>query len=78
MRPPRILGKSRKSLKFMNAAMQRRLSKSNPHAIVLGSNNAEKCKRNEDYSSECSANEEVTEKYVIMHINTIIMMVFLS
>ena len=61
MRPPRILGKSRKALKFMNTAMQKYLSTSDLHAIALDSDNAEKDERKEDNSSECSANEEDIE-----------------
>ena len=64
MRPPRILGKSRKALKFVNAAMQKCLSTFDPHAIVMDSNNAEEHKSKEDDSSECSANEEVIENDV--------------
>ena len=58
MRPPSILGKSRKSLKFMNAAVQKYLSTSDLHAIVLDSNDTEKDKSKEDNSSKCSTNEE--------------------
>ena len=62
MRPLRVLGKSRKALKFMNAAAEKHLSTSDLHAIMLDSNNAEEHESKEDDSSECSTNEEVVEK----------------
>ena len=64
MRLPRILGKSRKFLKFMNTTIQKYLSTSDLHAMVLDISNAEEHKSKEDDSSECSANKEVIENYV--------------
>ena len=40
MRSPRILGKIRTALKFVNAAMQKHLSTYDFHTIVLDNNNA--------------------------------------
>ena len=58
---PRVLGRTRRALKFMNAAIKKYLSTSDLCTIVLDSNNSGKYDRKEHDSSECSENEEEDE-----------------
>ena len=59
---PRILGRIRIALKFMNAAIKKHLSTSELHAIVLDSNASVKDIMKEDESSGTKKENEVREK----------------
>lgn len=57
----RILGRTRRALKFMNTTIKKYLSTSDLYAIVLDSNNSGKDNRKEYNSSEYSENKEENE-----------------
>ena len=58
MRSPRILGKIRTALKFINTAMQKCLRTSDLNTIMLDNKNSPSEGNNKDNSSASSTNEE--------------------